>query len=77
MAVSNQNEESAFPIAATAKLITVTDAANQSQLTPSYIRRLLRTGQLAGVKVGEIWLTSEEALQAYLSTDRRPGPKPK
>lgn len=75
--MSNQNEESAFPKAATAKLITVTDAANQSQLTPSYIRRLLRTGQLAGVKVGEIWLTSEEALRAYLSTDRRPGPKPK
>ena len=56
-------------------LISVTEAAALSGLTPSYLRRLLREQRLAGVKVGRDWFTTEEALRAYLAQDRRPGPK--
>lgn len=59
------------------KLISVTEAATLSGLTPSYLRRLLRKQELAGVKVGRDWFTTEEALRAYLAQDRRPGPKTK
>jgi len=58
------------------KLISVTEASQISGLTTSFIRRLLRTGQIEGVKVGYSWLTTEEAIRDYLSKERRPGPKP-
>lgn len=60
----------------TSKLISVTRASEISGLTTSYIRRLLRDGQIEGVKVGRNWLTTEEAIREYLKQDRRPGPKP-
>ena len=56
-------------------LISVMEASNISQLTPSYIRRLLRQGTIAGVKFGRDWFTTAEAIQTYLATERRPGPK--
>jgi excisionase family DNA binding protein len=75
--VASDSSESNFPKEWAAKLITVTEASRLSRLTPSYIRRLLRNGELEGQKVGEIWLTTEEAIRDYLSRDRHPGPKPK
>ena len=71
-----EGEDPKFPKELASKLITVTEASRLSKLTPSYIRRLLRNGSLEGEKVGEIWLTSEEAIRDYLKKDRRPGPKP-
>lgn len=59
------------------RLLSVTEASQVSQMTPSYIRRLLRTNKLPGVKVGRDWFTTEEAIRAYLAEDRRPGPKAK
>ena len=59
----------------TSKLISVTRASEISGLTTSYIRRLLRDGQIEGVKIGRNWLTTEEAIREYLKQDRRPGPK--
>ncbi len=61
----------------TTKLISVTEAAQLSGLTVSYIRRLLRNGQVEGTKVGHTWLTSEAAIRDYLRQERHPGPKPK
>jgi excisionase family DNA binding protein len=75
--VSGESEEPKFPKELVSKLITVTEASRSSNLTPSYIRRLLRNGEIEGEKVGEIWLTTEEALRDYLKRDRRPGPKPR
>jgi len=60
----------------TSKLISVTRASEISGLTTSYIRRLLRDGQIEGVKIGRNWLTTEETIREYLKQDRRPGPKP-
>ncbi|MCA9333929.1 helix-turn-helix domain-containing protein [Candidatus Saccharibacteria bacterium] len=51
------------------------EASKISKLTPSYIRRLLRNGTIKGVKFGRDWFTTAEAIQTYLATERRPGPK--
>jgi excisionase family DNA binding protein len=61
----------------TAQLISVTEASQISGLTPSFIARLLRRGEIDGVKVGRNWLTTKEAIREYLKKERRPGPKPK
>lgn len=57
------------------ELISVTDASEVSGLTPGYIRRLLRNGQIRGIKIGRDWRTTEEAVREYLKQERRPGPK--
>jgi excisionase family DNA binding protein len=75
--VPNEAGEHTFLNQVAHKLISVTEAATLSGLTPSYLRRLLRKQELAGVKVGRDWFTTEEALRAYLAQDRRPGPKTK
>jgi excisionase family DNA binding protein len=45
-----------------------------------YVRRLLRSGQLAGMKVGQLWLIDKDDFDSYLekvtqSKDHRFGPK--
>ena len=59
----------------TSELISVTDAAKRTGLSPAWIRRLLQRGRIEGVKVGRNWLTTEQAIRDYLETDRRQGPK--
>jgi excisionase family DNA binding protein len=59
------------------QFISVSEASRISKLTPSYIRRLLRRQEIAGVKFGRDWFTTEEAIRGYLAEDRRPGPKTK
>ncbi len=44
-----------------------------------YLRRMLRSGALKGVKIGQMWLIEMEALETYLksreaASDRRCGP---
>jgi excisionase family DNA binding protein len=63
--------------ALTSKLIPISEACRISGLTPSFIARLLRRGDIEGVKVGRDWLTTEEAIRKYLKQERRPGPKPR
>ena len=48
-----------------------------SGLTTGHLRKLLREGQIEGVKIGRNWLTTEEAVQEYLKQEIKPGPKPK
>ena len=60
--------------------ITVQAAAEFSGYSLQYIRRLLRCGKLAGLKIGQIWLIEKAAFEDYLektinATDRRFGPK--
>ena len=57
----------------TAKLISVTRAAEISGLTPGYIRRLLRQERIYGEKMGRDWFTTAEAIREYLTQERRPG----
>ncbi len=59
------------------KLISMTEAAKRCGLSASHLRKLVREGQIRGVKVGWSWLTTEEAVREYLRQEHRPGPKPK
>ena len=60
--------------------ITVQAAAEVTGYNIQYLRRLLRSGTLEGVKIGQMWLIDIAALEAYLkrvesSSDRRCGPR--
>jgi hypothetical protein len=60
--------------------ISVKGAAFHSGYNMQYLRRMLRSGVLGGVKIGQIWLIEMDALETYLNRaentyDRRWGPK--
>jgi excisionase family DNA binding protein len=62
------------------KYTTVQAAAQVSGYNVQYLRRLLRAGKLAGIKIGQVWLISLASLTAYIqqaeeAVDRRCGPK--
>ncbi len=59
------------------KFISVAEASKISGLSVSHIRKLLRDGDIQGVKIGRDWSTTEEAVREYLKQERRPGPKSK
>ena len=59
------------------ELIPLTDAADISGLSPDHLRRLVRNGDLWGMKIGRNWVTTQKAIEEYLAQDRKPGPKPK
>ena len=60
--------------------LSVKDAAEYSGYSLQYLRRLLRTGKLAGLKLGQQWLVEMESFCSYLdkvekSHDNRFGSK--
>jgi excisionase family DNA binding protein len=60
--------------------ITVHAAAEATGYNIQYLRRILRSGALEGVKIGQMWLIEMDALEAYLkrvesTSDRRCGPR--
>lgn len=60
--------------------ISVRAAAEYSGYSLQYLRRLLRTGKLEGLKIGQIWLIDKDAFETYLekavqTEDRRFGPQ--
>lgn len=58
-------------------LIPLSKAAEISGLTQPHIALMIRRGRLWGTKIGRNWVTTEKAIEAYLSRDRKPGPKPR
>jgi len=54
-------------------LISLNDAANQSGLSPGYLRILVREGKMWGKKIGRNWVTTGEAVREYLARDLKPG----
>ena len=52
------------------QLITLAEASRMSGLSHSHLRLLVRTGRIWGVKMGRDWLTTREAVAAYLSIKR-------
>ncbi len=59
---------------------TVQAAADATGYNIQYLRRLLRSGKLEGIKIGQIWLIEIQSLDIYLkhiesTSDRRCGPK--
>ena len=57
--------------------ISVKEAAEYTGYTPRHIRYLLTGGLVKGRKFGRDWFTTKKALDAYLVTNPRPGPKKK
>jgi len=46
--------------------ITVQTAAEVTGYNIQYLRRLLRSGALEGIKIGQMWLIEMDALETYL-----------
>jgi len=60
--------------------ISVNGAAFHSGYNVQYLRRMLRSGVLQGIKVGQMWLIEIDALETFLkrienTSDRRCGPR--
>jgi excisionase family DNA binding protein len=60
--------------------ITVQAAADVTGYNIQYLRRMLSSGALKGIKIGHMWLIDMESLGKYLehveqTSDRRFGPK--
>jgi len=60
--------------------ITVQAAANATGYNIQYLRRMLHSGVLKGVKIGQMWVIEMDALETYLkhvetTLDRRCGPR--
>ena len=60
--------------------VPVQAAAEFTGYNIQYLRRMLRSGALEGIKIGQIWLIDMESLFAYLThvestSDRRYGPR--
>ena len=58
-------------------LISLEEAAELSEFSTGHLRHLARKGDLWAIKLTGNWLTTREALEAYLARERRPGPKTK
>ncbi len=56
-------------------LLSTTEATEKSGLSRVHIQRLLRNGQVDGVKLGHDWLVFEDSLLAYLTHPHKTGPK--
>ena len=62
------------------KYISVQAAAEVTGYNTQYLRRLMRSGKLEGIKIGQLWLIEMQSLETYLqhvetTSDRRCGPK--
>jgi excisionase family DNA binding protein len=60
--------------------MSVQAAAEYSGYNVQYLRRLVRRGEVEGVKVGQVWLVAIASLDAHLkrvqsTDDRRYGPR--
>lgn len=57
------------------ELITLPEAAELSGISHSHLRKLVRSGEIWGKRFGQTWVTTEKAVNEYISRDIRPGPK--
>ena len=60
--------------------VTVQAAADVTGYNIQYLRRMLRSGKLRGIKIGQLWLIEMQSLETYLqrvesTSDRRCGPR--
>lgn len=58
-------------------LITVNEAAQIMGVTPRYVRRMARDGEIAGKRMGRDWFIEEDAAKAWKRerAPRQPNPK--
>ena len=58
-------------------LISIEEASSYSKLSKRHLRLLLEQGKIKGKKIGRDWITTKDEVKKYLSTNPKPGPKPK
>ena len=73
--MSSQSELGEFFTELKRKLWSVDTASEYSGFHRNHVRNRLSNGDILGVKLGRDWWTTKEAVDLYLETDRRPGPK--
>jgi hypothetical protein len=56
-------------------LLSTSEAQVRSGLSRVHIQRLLRNGQVEGMKLGHDWLVFEDSLLHFLAQPRKTGPK--
>ncbi|HEX6484894.1 MAG TPA: helix-turn-helix domain-containing protein [Ktedonobacteraceae bacterium] len=56
-------------------LLSTSEAIKKSGLSRVHIQRLLRKGQLEGMKLGHDWLVFEDSVLAYIAQPHKTGPK--
>jgi len=56
-------------------LITLSEATALGLISKSHLRRLARDGKIWSRKLGREWVTTNAAINAYLTQERKPGPK--
>ena len=56
-------------------LISLKEAAVLSGLSHDHLRRLAGQGELWAMKIARNWVTTEKAVQDYVSRGKRPGQK--
>ena len=57
--------------------MTVRQASQHSNMSGSYLIRLIDRGKIKGRRLGSFWIIDKPSLDAYLATERKPGKKPK
>ncbi len=70
------NEQSAPDNLVLDDWITPGEAAELIGVTSDHARHLARTGIIKARKFGHAWMLERAAVEAYASSERRPGPKP-
>jgi excisionase family DNA binding protein len=59
------------------ELIPLSEAAEQTGISASHLRLLIRRNEIWGRKLGRNWVTTKKAVDEYLAHEHKPGPKPK
>ena len=58
-------------------LINIEEAADYASLSRRHMRLLLIAGRIKGKKIGRDWITTKDEVEKYISTNPKPGPKPR
>ena len=56
-------------------LIPLADASEFSGLSAGHLNYLVRNKKIWGIKLGRNWFTTQKAIEEYLTSKRKPGPK--
>jgi len=55
----------------TGKLLTIKEVQDRLNVSDESVYRLIRSGKLEAIRVGNLWRVSEEALQEFLKEGGR------
>lgn len=73
----DQDEGASAALPGLEKLLSLSEAAERTDISASHLRLLVRNQKVWGTKLGRNWVTTEEAVKQYLAQEHKPGRKPK